>query len=320
MSNDTDMRVWVGDLDGYVDIAAISREYEREQRQDALDKELDRIGDIALFAGKSVSSRTLFSRGVNPENWRWAQHVAETFLGHAETKAEIEAAFLKAVIAIGRRHAVARYAHLENLSYSSAITATFPHGIRALLNQYMAGEPTLADPYRRKVVPRIFHSAISAPGLTAYDRAGLVRQSLHQHAIATEGPKGHLRLDRDGMRDMLSLCRLHFTVHECHVRSISEFQALNRRYELARTATARECDQGQAMNGEFIRNWRMRHLHPLTFFFPYSIRNSLSRAVLHATVSRTPPDRTTAVNELALARCGLALMRQKAKGRSTRNE
>lgn len=314
MSNDTeDMLVWVGDLDGYINIDEISREYEDEQKQYLLDADLDTIGDITLFARKAITSRTLMSRGVDPDTWRWTLHGAETSLGNAETAAEVEAAFLKAIIASGRRYAIARYAHLENLSYSSAITATFPHGIRALLYKYMVGEPPLADHSQRKAIQGPFHRAVSASDLTAYDRAGLVRQCLYDLAIAATGPEGHLRLDRNGTREILSLCRLHFLALECHVQSISELQKLNHRYELARTATGQEFSEGQVLTGKYIRNWRMRHMHPLTFFFPYAIRYALSRAIRQATEAKMPSDRPTAVNELALARCGINLMHATAK-------
>lgn len=321
MSNDSNMRVWVGDLDGYIDIGAISASNSLEDQEEEIEEALIEIGEIALFAGKTVSSRALYSRGVNSDKWRWAQHSAQKSLGQAQTRSEIEAAFLKAIIDYGRRYAIARYATFEGLSYSSAITATFPHGIRALLYKYMVSEPLLADRTQRIEIQKTLQHARSAPDLTAYERAGEIRKGLHYLAIAAGGPEGHLCLDRDGMREMLSLCRLHFLALECRARSVSELQKMKFRYELAHIEASRECDKGQVLSGKYIQNWKMRHQHPLFFFFPYCIRNALARATFQDIEGTTPFDRKTAVNELALTICGIELMQTKAKkGRTVRND
>lgn len=317
MSYDADLghQIWVSDLDDHVDLDAIFAEHEVAQQEDVLNEELDEIGDIALFAGRTVSSRTLYLRGITPKKWRWMQHDAETSLGQAEGRNKIEAAFLKAIIACGRRYAVARYARSEHLSFSSALTATFPYGIRALIYQYMAGEVSLADHSNKKFVQQAFQDAISNAELTAYDRVGLLRQRIHRLANAGAGPDGHLCLNKEGMRTTLALCRLYFSAIECSVQSVSELIKLIEKYELALKVTGREHDQAQVITGKYIHKWNVRHQRPLIYFYPYSARNALTRLIRQTADSGSFSGRSVAVNELALVGCGIELMRKTARKR-----
>jgi len=320
MSYDTDMLVWVSDLDEYINIDAISRNNEHEAEEEALEAELERLGDIALFSRKSISSRTIYSRGVGPEQWRWMKHRAETSLSQDNTPAEVEADFLNAIMTLARRYAVARYARLEDLSFSSAITATFPHGIRALLYQFMTGEQSLSDISCRNTIQKTLHYAASSSKLTAYDQVGLVQRSLHELAIDVGGANADQRLNKDGMRRILSLLRLHFSVRECQVQSVSELQEMNLRYKQARIATEGALDAERRVTGSKIRNWRMRSLHPLTFYFPYCVRNSLSRLISQVAECDISPEPNIATNELALIYCGIELMKRSAKEKADRSE
>lgn len=320
MSYDTDMMVWVGDLDEYVNIDAISRANEREAVEHALEVDLDNLGDIALFYNKTISSRKLHSSGVSPEQWRWMLHRAERSLGELHTQDEIEAAFLKATMAAVRRYAVARYAKFERLSFSDAITAIFPHGIRALLFSFMAGEPSLSDPSCRKEIQQTLYLASTTPNLTAYDRAGLVRLSLHSLAIDEAGSNVYSELDKGSMRRVLSLLRLYFANQECKVQSVAEFREIQIRYEAARAAEERGFDTSQNITGRRIKNWRLKSLHPMTFYFPYSTRHSLKRMIDQDKLDDRSLDRQSAANELALIYSEIELMRANAKNRATKIE
>ncbi|WP_289043863.1 hypothetical protein [uncultured Aliiroseovarius sp.] len=320
MSYDTDMSIWVGDLDGYINIDAISRANELEAEQDALEADLDNLGDITLFSNQAISSRRLHSRGVNPEQWRWMLHRAEKSFGQMDTQEDIERAFLKATMSLSRRYAVARYAGFEGLSFSSAVTAIFPHGIRALLFSYMAGEQSLSDPSCRKEIQGTLHLAASTPNLTAYDQTGIVRRKLHKLAVDAAGKDAHLKLDREKMRSTLSLLRLYFANRECQVSSASELEKMYSRYESARAAEKQGFDTSQRLTGKRIENWRLRSLQPLTFFFPFSVRNSLKRLIDQEASSACSIDHETSVNELALTYCEIELMRERAKKRDKRSE
>lgn len=94
MSYDTDMMIWVGDLDDYVNIDAISSWNQLDAKELALEADLDALGDISLFSNQAISSRKLYSRGVSPEQWRWMLHRAEKSLAQIDTHGNIEKAFL----------------------------------------------------------------------------------------------------------------------------------------------------------------------------------------------------------------------------------
>jgi hypothetical protein len=313
MSYDTDMRVWVGDLDGYVNIDAISRANQLEAEEYAMEADLDGMGDISLFSNQTISSRKIHSRGVNPEQWRWMLHRAEKSLGQMDTHADIEKAFIKATMSGARRYAVARYAGFEGLSFSDAITAVYPHGIRALLFSYMAGEQSLSDRSYRKEIQRTLHLAASTPDLTAYDRAGLVRRYLHELAIDEAGRSAFLKLDKVRMRNTLSLLRLYFSNLECQVQSAAELLKIQLRYEAARAAEKQGFDTSQKITGKKVQNWRLRSLQPLTFYFPYSVRHALKRLIDQDPSSAGLMDHKSAVNELALSYCEIELMRLRGR-------
>lgn len=310
MSYGTDMMIWVGDLDGYINIDAINRENDLEKKKHALNAELNALGDVSLFSNNSISYLELHSCGVNLEQWRWTLHRAEKSLGQMDTDEQIEKAFLKATMSAVRRYAVARYAAFEGLSFESAITAIFPHGVRALLFSYIAGEPLLSDTSCRKEIQLALHLAASTKNITAYDRVGLVRRRIHELAINHAGSEAHLKLDKNRMRNILSLLRLYYTNLECQVQTVAELLEIQLRYEAARTAEKRGLYTSPIITGKKIKNWRLRFLQPLTFYFPYSARHALKRLTDQPPSRTGPMDKKTAANELALIYCGIELMRK----------
>ncbi len=163
---------------------------------------------------------------------------------------------------------------------------------------------------KKGVIQRALLDAMANRSLTAYDRTGIVRAQLHQLANADVGSDAYLSLSREGMRTVLSLCRLYFSVIECRALSTSDLIHLKKRYDLARKT--RESNPHHARTGKFIQNWQIRHLQPLLYFYPFAFRNALDRAVRQATEHSGPFDRAAVVNELALAECGILLMKNAA--------
>lgn len=315
MSYDQGPMIWVSDLDDYIDIDAISREAEEENRKRALGAEVERIGDLSLFCTRSLSFGKLQSRGVTPDRWRWMRHRAERSLGRAHDAIELEASFLKAILSLGRRYAVARYARLENLPVSTAIAATFPHGVRALIYSYMAGERLLSGLSSKREAQRSLYLARSNQTLTAYEQTGFLQRSLHQIAISVGGEGAHLQLNKHQMRDILSVTRLHFATLECDVRSAAELRDMNLKYEVARARTEQGAEAPRTITGKEIRNWELRSLHPLTFYFPFALRCSLDRLLEESCERKTLIQRAAAVNELSLAICAIELMRESSAGK-----
>ena len=322
MSNCDSLSVWVGDLDGYINIDAINRANEREAEQERLDLELDEIGDLQLLAGKATSARKLYRQGILPSEWRHALHQAEMAIGHLsdeqyqqvdDGRRSPESSFVKGMLDLGRSYAIARYARWEHLDYPSALTATLPHGIRALVNQLLAVEGIIrvlhADASIRAVL-----DPNQANGMIAYSRTGLLQAALHRIADDTPTHLGGERLDRERMRIMLSLARLHFSTLELRLMSIDELRLLLAMYETERAAVGRG-ETRITTNGRIIRSWRQRHIQPLLNLYPYAIRHGLRRALAHG---EDGFDRAALVNELALAHCGIIRMRRTGRD-STRS-
>lgn len=265
MSNDDGLHIWVGDLDGYIDVefpieddeenletpAQLEREIELEleqmrERQKRLVFETE-VGDIFLFSGRSITSKTLLSRGLTPERWRWAQHNAENALGDAKDSSELDRLFVNKINAMGRRYAIGRYARWEGLSFDVALTATFPYGLKALLHQYLAREVSLANIPEGSTIQEFLLQAEHLRGSgkhgdrpTAYERTSVIRQALHEFALLARGAGGHLQLNKESMRTILSLCRLHFSVSECNVSRLKDFKVLHRRYGKLRSDARNE--------------------------------------------------------------------------------
>ncbi len=318
MSNDGGLSVWVGDLDGYINIDAISAANEREAEQAALELELDEIGELRLLAGKSTSARQLNYKDITPSDWRHAVHQAEmaigsepeTIFGHSSQRRDgAEEHFIRAMLKLGHSYAVARYAQWERLDYPSAITATLPHGIRALINQFLAAE---AIPRSAGTDERI-RSVLTndqASAMTAYRRAEMLQAALHDIADETAGHPGGEALDRERTRAMLALARLHFSARELRLSSVTELRELAEAYTADRETLGAKREL-LTSNRRSISNWRLRHIRSLLEFYPYSIRHGLARAARSDQF-----DRVAIVNELALAHCGILRMRRAGRNRT----
>lgn len=311
-------RVWVGDLDGYINIAAIDEANKSEAEERELERELDEIGDIVLFAGKATTAKKLNEKGVSPSEWRHAVHQARTAIGpqlevalgtNPSGQDNAEGRFFKATLDLGRSYAIARYAHWEHLDYPSAITATLPLGIRALVNQFMAAEGIS----RSAEIDDRIRSALSAGGIgsmSAYRHTGMLQATLHKIADDAPGHQGAQALNRVRTRVILSLVRLYFSDRELRLSSKQELSRLISTYEVDRNVLGLSKDRITS-NGKTINGWRLRHLHSLLHFYPYSIRQSVSRALSSSELTQA-----AAVNELALAHCAVLMMRRAGRSRA----
>lgn len=301
MNNYDGMRIWVSDIDGYVDLNAINREYEREWEEKRLRLEIDALGDIPLLAGKAISADTLNDKGIPPAEWRWAKHQAEQALAGCESPSTLERTLVRRLVALGKPYAIRRYAKWERVSYASAMTTTLPLGLRALCDQYLAGEGLAASAAHRELLRSTLHSADRTGDTIAYWRAGKVQSVIHQIARDLRGEPGVASLNRESTRTILSLTRLRFSIAELDLDMFDEVRSLSQRYEKARTVERFKASRNVRAGKRHIVRWRIQHLYSLLYFFPYAVRGALSRAVLHSAASPRRLDHATAVHELALA-------------------
>lgn len=321
MSESNGTSVWVSDLDRCISIDFdIADEDEDEQELSKIELELNEIGDLQLLAGKSISARQLFQKSISPSEWRHALHQSEMTIGFRSSNVCHPAGdcsdspvprFVKGMLDLGRPYAIARYARWEHLDYPSALTATLPHGIRAMVNQLLASECIT----RSREVDASIRTVLepSKKGdMTAYRRTGLLQAALHRIADDTPAHPGGTKLNRNRMRDMLALARLYFSTVELRLVSIEELRSLLSTYEAERVISLRD-DARITTNGRLIRAWCLRHIQPLLNLYPYSIRHGLKRALAHGLADF---DRTALVNELALAHCGIFRMRAAGKAKA----
>lgn len=320
MSESNGTSAWVGDLDRCISYGDFDEDDERKAGQDPLQIELDAIGELQLLAGKTISARLLYQKGISPSEWHHALHQSEMTIGFislnvhqnvGEYKDSPVIRFVKGMLDLGRPYAIARYARWENLDYPSALTATLPYGIRALVNQLLASEG-ITRTREVETSIRIALEPYVTGDMTAYRRTGMLQAALHRIANDTPNHPGGTKLNRNRMRAMLALARLYFSTVEIRLSSIAELQSLLTSYEFEREISRRDVVR-TTTNGRFIRSWRLRHIQSLFNLYPYSIRHGLQRALAHGPADF---DRTALVNELALAHCGLYRMRTAGQART----
>lgn len=327
MSESNGTSAWVGDLDRCISYGDFDHDNELDEigelqlaQQDLLNIELDEIGELQLLAGKAISVLQLYEKSISPSEWRHALHQSEMTIGFRSSNLLQNVGeytdspvirFVKGMLDLGRPYAIARYARWEHLDYPSALTATLPHGIRAMVNQLLASECITRSREVEASIRTVLEPSKKGD-MTAYRRTGLLQAALHRIADDTPAHPGGTKLNRNRMRDMLSLARLYFSTVELRLASIEELRSLLSTYEAERAIALRD-DARITTNGRLIRAWCLRHIQPLLNLYPYSIRHGLKRALAHGLADF---DRTALVNELALAHCGIFRMRAAGKARA----
>lgn len=320
MYDDDDLTFWVGDLDSYVSIVP-EEDFEKkileQELRDSKEEEMKCLGSIPLLSGKCILFSTLQQRGIDLDTWRWAIHDGEKALDAPGGNNGIEGLFLKKLLEIGRPYAFRRYARREKLHTQTALAATHPNGIRAILNQFIEGSKVIWTKDSKLRILNSFNKAEKDSKSIAYFRTKVIRDAidletqainfanelfLHNNSLA--------KVDRKAMRILLSLLRLHFMSRESNYRTTLEIYLNHQKYrEARRVEIASYPATAKSVKGS-IKNWKLRHLHPLDFYFPIVIRHALARCMEHVGEHGTPIERELAVNEIALVHCGIYLMRQ----------
>jgi len=297
-------------LDSWISLDAISdnrmRDEENEWNEEQRSIKFDDLGAIELLAGKRLSSSSLIASKLQPEDWEWAIHESKkTFDGIREE--ETEKHLLTSLLAIGRAYSIARYANWEKVSHPSCLVASFPLGLNALLNQYLISQGLHTVEKRSILVRDHLYQANRQSDEIAYVKTQRIQQLIHDLEAIQNANGKTVVLDREATRSMLSLTRLHFSVSEMRLGSFLEWANLSERYDEARKLAASGA-LSQPRRGRAIPNWPSRHLRPLVDFFPIAARSAFDRAKRHAATGQKVL-RSVAINELALAKCGILLMR-----------
>jgi hypothetical protein len=307
VSDISDDLIWSTEMDTWIDLDAINASNEREWREEQRIIKFDDLGAIELLAAKRLSSSSLIASKLQPDDWDWALHESrKAFDGIGEE--ETEKHLLTSLLAIGKPYGIARYARWERLSHPSALAASLPLGLNALLNQYLLGQGLHTADERSTMVRDHLYQANLDRGEIAYLRTRHIQQLIHSLQLSQSAKGRKVVLDREATRSMLSLTRLHFSVSELRFGSIIEWATISAKYDEARRLAASGA-LAAPTRGRVIPNWSLRHLRSLVDFFPVATRSSFDRAKTHAALGRGV-SRDIAINELALAKCGILLMRR----------
>lgn len=314
MSYGGNLIVWVRDLDRSINLDAMwraDRRYEAEEaREEARERDFKKNGDISVLSGEVVSWESFVEKRLDFNEWRWAVHLAESAISPTATRQQLEGELVRGLVDLGRGYAVRRYARWERLPRYDAVTASLPYGFKAILVQYLSGQGLLSGSDSHERIRSLWQIVFDAKDKIAYRRVGYIQSFIHGMAYDVLGSNGLQSLDKEATRKLLSLARLRYSVDELRFNGFSDISNLLRSYSEARDAIA-VVDGYNRTSGKFIRSWSLRHLRPLTDFFPYALRNALDRGVRHS-ASGAALTRIVAINELALAHVEILLMRKAA--------
>ncbi len=311
MSGSYEPDFYCGVLDSWISLDAISdnrmRDEENEWKEEQRSIKFDDLGAIELLAGKRLSSSSLIASKLQPDDWEWAIHESKKAFDGIGVE-DTEKHLLTSLLAIGKSYSIARYAHWERISRPSALAASLPLGLNALLSQYLLGQGLHAVENRSTLVRDHLHQANIQCDQIAYIRTRPIQKLIHELEVMRNVKGQTVSIDREATRSMLSLTRLHFSVSEMRFESFLEWAELAERYDKARRL-AMSGELTVVRRGGNVPNWALRHLRPLVDFCPIAVRHSFERAKHHA-ANGMALTTDIAINELALAKCGIILMRR----------
>lgn len=302
-----DTLVYVREIDDFVNLSQINRLNEVEERERKLEAEWNSIGEIHLFANNKLSSYALQDNNINPETWRWAQHLAKKSLSCRKGKTNLENKFVRELLVLGRSYALSRYASVENHSRTSTSIASLTHGIRALLHSYIESESTLSTKPTRTELEKTLNKVAQDQLLTGYEKTAIFREAIHNQSQLNGGAGSHLTLNKNSTRRILSLTRLFFLLEE--TQNINDFLDVSRlqdKYEYSRKMHTSGTPAFLHPNSKAVKNWSSRHRHSIIHYFPFALRGCIARGIKQTQKLNTPIESEQAINEMTLMRCSIS--------------
>lgn len=305
MYRDDDERFYVGELDTWLSYESLhdgsrTSHYKIEAQNER--KNIAVTGQ-RLFNGKVLRRRDFEWRGIEIGIWETYLSEAELALKAVSSAEDCSTAFLSHLIRVGLSYSTQRYSRMEGVPSLSAKVAILQYGFKALLYEYLDTEPSLRTGSAKSAVSDALQAALRATDEISYDRVSIVARAI---SLQNSGRRG---LDREALRKILSLGRLHFLYREVQGLSAGNVLRLIHQYDTARCKLSQEWE----LRPDGIKNWRMRHLHPIWFYFPRSLRDSIHRLVSQCTATDNNLDIQECINELTLIYCERHVMRRHAK-------
>lgn len=304
-------KIYVGDLDAYISIDGINAANIREEEDGASHALYEQMGSIELLAGKSLSPFSLNRRHISPADWQWELYRARRYLRGLHSWRSLEPLLLRHLLSSGRAYAVRRYAKAERISFAAAMTAALPHGMQALMSQFLAQHGLCPSREQSHRLSAAWRTATAAEDLTAYSKTGRMRLEIVAIAEDAWGRDGATGLSREATRQILSLTRLHFSVAEMKNGGFSKFSRIEALYDAERSHFL-ELESSPGFTG--IRNWRQRHLRSLLFYYPFAFRQAVARGRRQAVLDCDRDLSVHVTHEIALSNFAMTGIQRSKRG------
>jgi hypothetical protein len=194
---------------------------------------------------------------------------AEVLVSTLASTAEIRTRLSQYLLEGEKERIVERYAHRERLPGELRAAAqrsdAIPILIKAILRKVLGINPT------HEVVREILELSealqLNRDSKTVYDRVGDIQAYIHRKADESHYPGTHLDLPKEGMRHLLSSCRLHLSLQDMFSIPTRYWEVI---WDAETAAAAQEAANPSfgfiPIEGRRIRLWRVSQMKPLTHF------------------------------------------------------
>jgi len=269
--------VWIGDLDCYININ--SADYRDDEEIDGPDGDLRCNGlasSLELLGGEFIEP-IWCNLQIAKSEWKFELYRAKRYLREEESWEYLEPLLIKSILSEGRKYAVRRYAMEENIPVNEAIIAALPNGLQALLSQFLTRHQISLSKYDWQKLHSTIQNSVDSKQLTAYSKTTLIRNWLLNSIYGIDQYKSTSKLDLKLLRILLSQVRLYFSVKEIAVISFSDLISIEDRYKIQKNKAYHDDSNEYSSPTRIIKNWKIRHLRSLLYYYPYEFRHAISR-------------------------------------------
>lgn len=202
---------------------------------------------------------------------------AAKIFAHLDSELAIFGALARELLKVGMPYAVKRYGRLEELTVQNQELSQNENCLRYLAIQLFSEYAITLDTEALKTIDQAVSDIISASTSVAYDKAGRFQQFLHGEIVRRNGFGADLKIDRERMRTILATARLHLSCEENRLSNLDELKALSSLY--ASRIAAEKQRNSKSWYGSDIRNWKLRHIKPMVWYYRKSMRAPLRMLV-----------------------------------------
>lgn len=214
---------------------------------------------------------------------------------------KLEPLFLKGILENGKEYAIKRYIFLEKIPLQLAIIASYPQGIIPLLYSFFVENNTPITHASKQRVTSTISLVRKDKSLTAYKKTGIIQELIHSVVESTQGSEQISLINKNEVRKILSLTRLHFSLAEINNLNTIEISQKLQTYSSYRESPDESRVKYLRPGARFIKNWSHRHSHSILFYYPRYSREIMGRLINHVKLESNPPSLEELVNELSIS-------------------